>query len=573
MVKKIFLVCVISVLCINLSFAQVDFNKQYFNAKTLFREGKYNLAMESFKPLTQYDQNNVFTEYASFYYALSAYNLNFKAVSKDAFTQLKTLHPKWEKMDEVNFWLGKIQLENKEYFVGLKTLTLITDKKLQKDVDQVKRNALRDITDLETLRRINIEYPKDEIVATYLAIALSKNTVDPNNLAQLEAIIGTFGFKKSDFIPEAPKTVHKDVYSVSALLPLMVSTLDPSPSMKRNQNVLDMYEGMKLAVDTLSKQGIKLSLRAYDTERSNDKIKTILATEELKNTDLIVGPFFQEENKFIQEFSLNNKINVFNPVSNNAELIAGNPYAFLYQPSFEVIGKKSGEFLAGYAKKKNCIVYYGTSKRDSILAANFNQTASENGLRILSSNRLSRENFGKVLTMLATPTEYDEFHYPKQFTLKKDSLGSIFVASDDALIYAKVLSSIETRKDSVIVLGSEAWLDQAVVDAGKYQTLPVVLASPNFSSSDNAYLKAFTKKFVKTHGRAPTTYAKYGYEFMLFVGHQLKKNGVYFQEGLSATNFIPGYLTEGYNFQFSRDNQLIPFVRFKNGKRVVIEKR
>ncbi len=573
MVKKTILTSLVFVICINLSFAQIEYNKQYFNAKTLFREGKYNLAMESFKPLIPYDQNNVFAEYASFYYALSAYNLNFKAVSKDAFTQLKTLHPKWEKMDEVNFWLGKIQLENKEYFVGLATLSSITDKKLQKDVDQLKRNTLRNLTDLETLKRIHTEYPKDEIVATYLATALSKSMGDPINKSQLEVLINAFNFKKSDFIPEAPKTFYKDIYSVSVMLPLMVSTLDASPTKKRNQTVLDLYEGMKLAVDTLSKQGIQLSMRAYDTERSNDKIKTILATEELKNTDLIVGPFFQEENKFIQEFSLNNQINVFNPVSNNTELIAANPYAFLYQPSVETIGKKSGEFLASYAKKKNCIVYYGSSKRDSLLAANFNAKAKENGLKVLSSNRLTRESVGKILTMLATPTEYDEYRYPKQFTLKKDSLGSIFVASDDALIYAKVLSSIETRKDSVIVLGSENWLDQAVVDAGKYQTLPVVLTSPNFSSSDNPYLKAFTKKFIKTHGRAPSTYAKYGYEFMLFIGERLKKDGVYFQDGLNATNFIKGHLIEGYNFQFSHDNQLIPFVRYKNGKMVVIEKR
>ncbi len=573
MVKKIILVSLISVLFINLAFAQIDYSKQYFNAKALFREGKFSLAMESFKPLIPYDQNNVFAEYASFYYALSAYNQGFKAVAKDAFTQLKTLHPNWEKIDEVNFWLGKIQLENHEYFVGLKNLASIIDKKLQKDVDELKRNTLRGLTEVETLKRIHSEYPKDEIVATYLATALSKNINDPNDKNQLESLIRTFNLKKSDFIPEAPKTFYKDVYSVSILLPLMVNTLDASNSKKRNQTVLDLYEGMKLAVDTLSKQGIQISMRAYDTERNNDKIKSILATDELKNTDLMVGPFFQEENKFIQEFSLNNRINVFNPVSNNSELIHLNPYAFLYQPSIETIGKKSGEFLAAYAKKKNCIVYYGMSKRDSILAANFNQKAKENGLKILSYNRLSKESVGRILSMLATPTEYDEYHYPKQFTLKKDSLGSIFVASDDALIYAKVLSSIETRKDSVLVLGSENWLDQAVIDAGKYQDLPVILTAPNFSSNENVYFRAFTKKFIKIHGRAPTTYAKYGYEFMLFIGDQLKKSGVYFQDGLNATNFIPGHLTEGYNFQFSHDNQLIPFVRFKDGKMVVIEKR
>ena len=49
------------------AFAQVDFTKQYFNAKTLFREGKWNLAMESFKPLMPYSTGNPFSEYASFF--------------------------------------------------------------------------------------------------------------------------------------------------------------------------------------------------------------------------------------------------------------------------------------------------------------------------------------------------------------------------------------------------------------------------------------------------------------------------------------------------------------------------
>jgi hypothetical protein len=34
----------------------------------------------------------------------------------------------------------------------------------------------------------------------------------------------------------------------------MASTLDPSPAPKRNQAVLDLYEGMKLAVDTLKRK-------------------------------------------------------------------------------------------------------------------------------------------------------------------------------------------------------------------------------------------------------------------------------------------------------------------------------
>src|SRR5215207_4502887 len=100
MVRNVIFICCFLVLVAQSTFAQTDYNKQYFNAKALFREGKYNLAMESFKPLIPYASKNSFSEYASFYYALAAYNQGFKAVAKNTLSQLKTLHPKWDKMDE-----------------------------------------------------------------------------------------------------------------------------------------------------------------------------------------------------------------------------------------------------------------------------------------------------------------------------------------------------------------------------------------------------------------------------------------------------------------------------------------
>jgi hypothetical protein len=402
--------------------AQVDYNKQFFAGKQLFREGKYNLAMETFKPLIPYDSRNQFSAYAAFYYALSAYNLNYSAVAKDMFQQIKSQHPTWDKIDEVNFWLGKIFLDNKDFFQGMKMLSSIQDKKMDADVAAVKTKALRNVTDLETIKRLQDAYPKDEAVTKALALALAKDLANPVSRAQLENLLSKYNLRRADFIPEAPKTFYKDVYTVSVVMPFMANRIQPTLSPpKPNQIVLDFYEGMELAADTLEKQGIHISLRAYDTERNAEKIKNVLATEELKSSDLIVGPFFQEENKYIQEFSQTQKINVFTPLDARSELIGMNPFAFLYQPSNETLGKRSGEFLASYPlKKKNCIVYYGISKRDSIVAANFVQASTAKGLKIISSNKIAKESVSKIMSMLATPTEFDEFKYPKQFTLKKD---------------------------------------------------------------------------------------------------------------------------------------------------------
>lgn len=552
------------------SFAQVDYNRQFFNAKQLFREGKYNLAMETFKPLIPYDQNNSFSEYASFYYALSAYHQGYKSVAKEQFNQLKKLHPKWDKIDEVNYWLARIHLENGDYFQGLKLLSSL-DKKIQQDAEGIKQRALVKVTDPETLRMMYEEYPGDPIIAEQLALILTKDLSDPPSKALLEKVISQHKLQRSTYIPEAPRSFKKDRYSVSVIMPFMANTLEPTPSKKRNQIVLDLYEGMKLAVDTLAAMGTNISLRAYDSERDNKKIQQLLNTDELKNTDLIVGPFFQEESKPILDFATQNRINVINPFFNNSDLLAGNPYSFLFQPSTETIGKESGEFLARYATRKNCLVFSGTTRRDSLLAKTFMESARANGLRIIGYKAVSKENVKTILATLATPTEFDEFKYPKQFTLKKDSIGSVFVASDDPLIYAKVVSGVETRGDRAVVLGSEAWLDQTVVAFEKYQTLPIVLAAPNFIAAGDPELEAFTKKYIRTHGKVPSSHAKLGYELMLFAGRQLGENGVYFQEALDKKPFVPGFLYQGFNFQSSRNNQFVPFIQYSDDRMRVIE--
>ncbi len=570
--KKI--VLIVFALFLNLAlWAQIDYSKQYQNAKDFFRQGKYNLAMESFKPLIAYDQKNQYSPYASFYYALSAYRQGYDAVAKDMFLQIKSVHPKWEKMDEVNLWLAMIYFRSHDYFQGVKILNAIQDKKQADYIKGIKEQYLSEITDAETLKMMLEEYPNDGEVAKVLARTLANDLSDDENKKTLESLIERFRLQRQDFIPEAPATFHKERYSVSVLLPFMLETLDARPGKKRNQIVLDFYEGLKLALDTLNTKGPEINLRAYDTDKGLDNLRRILQTEELKNTDLIIGPLFPEENKIVQEFSMNQQVNVVNPFSNNSDIIGNNPYAFLFQPSSETIGKKAAGYIAGHSRKKLCMLFYGYSHRDSVLAANFTQKANELGLQIVANKRIAKDDAGEIISILATPTEYDEFKFPSQFTLKKDSIASIFVATDEPLIYTKVISAVETRGDSVRVVGSENWIDDTAVAFEKYQTLGVAFAAPDFVSSGSPRRRAFISRYIKKYGHMPSSLSQLGYEMMLFFGNQLKTNGVYFQDGLQSAKSLPGYLFQGFNYQYSRENQVVPFVKFVDGKLTLIEVR
>jgi tetratricopeptide (TPR) repeat protein len=556
-----------------LGVAQVNYQQQYTNAKNLFKEGKYNLAMESFKAIIPYDKNNTFSEYASFYYSISAYNQGYKSVARDMFNQIKQLYPAWDQLNEVNLWLARIHFENKEYFQALNVLQSIRDQKLETDINALKRFGFSGVEDVDLLKRLHEDYPKDAIIGERLAAVLANDINSEADKELLEKLITTFKLKRDEYIEATPETVYKDTYSVSLLFPFLVNSLDPSPSRKRNQFVLDLYEGMKLAVDTLAKQGIKISLRAYDTERNPDKIKSILGRDELKATDLIVGPLFQEENALVQDFSRLYRINLFNPVSNNFDLVRENPYGFLFQPSLETLGEQSAYMLDRQLTNKKCMIFLGDTRRDSTLAMSFIEAAKATNLKIIQIEKFSRESSGRILSILATPTEYDEFKYPKQFTLPKDSLGCVFVASDDPLIYSKVISSVTTRGDGVTIVGNETWLDQTT-DYEKFQSLNILMTAPTFTYTDRPAYVAFQKKFIRTHGRTPgiasQNYAKIGYDFMLFAGTMLKKHGVYFQNGFSR-GIIPGFLFFGYDFRYNRNNQLVNFIRVKEGELVKVD--
>jgi len=549
-----------------------DFKRDYKKAKELFRDGNYSLAMDGFKSLMVYDRNNPYPEYACFYYALSAQRLGFSTLAKEMFTQTKKIYSKWDQLDEVNYWLVKIYLEQREYFHAWQLANEIKDPALKLDIDALKANSLLKMDDAETLKMLLEENPHDQQISYALAKAIGKEApmVDAG---LLDSLANEFTWKKEDFISnDVLRPVFKDRYRVALMLPFRTSTLDPGPGKKKSQFVLDLYEGMKLASDSLTGEGVLLDLLAYDTDHDADTVKKLLKEPELKSADIIVGPLFSEDAKLIQEFSEINKINiVVNPLSYNSDMLAHNPFAILFQPSYATLGQKSAEMLAPKVSNKNCFVFYGENPKDSIMASSFIRTATNLGLKIVYVEEVRSETSVDILATLATPTEFDEWKNPTQFKLKLDSIGSIFVASDDPLIYTKVINSVESRGDSVLVVGQENWLEDNSVDLSKFEKVNVALAAPNFSSVAGQPYLQFRRKYLQAHGTLPSSYAQKGYEFMMVLGHALKEFGVYFQDG-STKAIVPGVLTFGYQMMPTHDNGIVPFISFKGGKLEAINK-
>lgn len=92
-----------------------SFQQKYGYAKTLFKEGKYNLAQEAFKELIPYQEGNPFSRYASFI-TRSALTIRVIVPLRATCFCRSNPHPQWNQIDEVNLWLARIYFDEKIIF-------------------------------------------------------------------------------------------------------------------------------------------------------------------------------------------------------------------------------------------------------------------------------------------------------------------------------------------------------------------------------------------------------------------------------------------------------------------------
>ncbi len=85
---------------------------------------------------------------------------------------------------------------------------------------------------------------------------------------------------------------------------------------------ISFVEGAKLAVDSLKKMGVNVDLQIYDVDKSLKKTTKVLQNPELKNADLIIGPFYSESFNQVALFAGNFGIPIINPLTYRQSVLA-----------------------------------------------------------------------------------------------------------------------------------------------------------------------------------------------------------------------------------------------------------
>lgn len=547
-----------------LTYGQTDYEAQYTKGKQFFRSGQYNLAMESFKLLTNANPDNPYGAYASYYYAIAAYREGFNPMAKSMFLQIKQRYPRWNQIDEVNLWLGKLHFENDENLSALRALQDIQKPTLEVLATSLKQYELRQIDSLDEVKSLLEYFPEDRHIAMELAYKIAHQPLVNQDREQLETLISKFDLDASKLqVSSVSENVFKDRYRVAVLLPFLTDRLTPDERKKVNQVVLDLYQGIQLAHDSLVNDGFDIELLAYDTKADSAATARLLQKPEMKSVDLFIGPLFTGPIQAASSFAYANEINMFNPFSGDIAYIANNPFYFLCQSPEELVGKKAAQYVRQNARNKVGVVFSGTEQKDLDMAGAYIAEVKKDSFNLVITRSIAKGETEDVLDLLLKK-DGDEYK------IGRDSIGHIFLSTDDQLISSKVFSAIETRGDSIMVVCSSKLLEETGINYNIYSRQNIVLYAPSYTMKEtNAYMN-FRDKFIEKHRKVPSEGATTGYDLMMLLGTSLNRYGKYFQIGWNELDAIPGVLSFGYNYSNSNYNKRIPFLKYSEGGSVEI---
>ena len=205
----------------------------------------------------------------------------------------------------------------------------------------LKEVAKRFNVSVEEIRSINprisdqVRY-NDVIRIPLPAVAVMPGKTEPPVEAQKE--------KEQEKVSDCRDPINKTrIYNIALMLPLYLEQADTTNQffyLNTDEadkyapfRFLSFYQGLKLALDSMATMGFKARLSVYDVDQTAYKAERALAAPELKNADLIVGPFHLNTFPQVAEFARQHQIPIVNPLTQKTDIVEGNPFVFKVQPT------------------------------------------------------------------------------------------------------------------------------------------------------------------------------------------------------------------------------------------------
>ena len=343
--------------------------------------------------------------------------------------------------------------------------------------------------------------------------------------------------------PNVPSSDKLASYNISVLFPFYSDAYNPENdrSRKKSKRAVQLYGGMKLAINKLEKEGVKMNINVFDTKGKTAVTNELMRRGDVYSADVIFGPFRSDNLKIGAAIAQEIKKPFISPMNPSDKITANNPYFIQAKPSLSAHCEAITDHLLNTYTPTQVVLVVRDKVGERERIKMFQDA--------LASKLKSKdgEKFREYLV-----TDYgNEFENMDFTNYMLEGAPTVFVVpswSSESFIN-NVLRKIRLVKleNEVRVYGMPQWKDYERVSYDYYEVLDVHVSSDNQLDRSKTNIQNFARAYFDKFGEMPTEDAYYGYDMTLYMGKMLVKHGSQFQTQIDAEPFMG--LTTGFEFE------------------------
>jgi ABC-type branched-subunit amino acid transport system substrate-binding protein len=526
-----------------------DPNTRYRNGKTLIEQKRYDLAMQELQPLTEAAAKFERAPEAAYLYAVAAARAKKWAEAEQMINLLRNEYPQWAGMPEAYFLQGQISFEQGEPDNALTMLSQIPANQLRAQRAAMKTTYLARIQDKALWQNLLRRHQQDTTLARAYAEQLVYGSLytDADKPA-LEQLVQQYGLDRMRYTPR-PRPAKKGSYNVAVLLPFEFN--DPSwETRRRLQFVNDLYAGMKLAQDSLQREGHPVQLYAYDTGADTTQLKQLLQLPELASMDLIVGPVYKSGSKILARYAREKQIIVVNPLSQDGDLVLDNPWHYLFEASVATQARAAAQFAYRAFGGGPALLLHENTKDEGIFGQAYKTMYESLG--------------GRVLALRQVDSEVPDAISAAFGGIDINSASHIVVASDARKAGPATLKTMQTLGLRTPLITYASWIENPSISPSQLDYREVFFVQPKFIDKTLPVVRHFRQVYTQQQNIPPSIFAFSGFELLYYFGNQLHQNGPAFQQQLAASGPVSGVMFQGIGYPGNaHDNQYVPITKLE----------
>ncbi|MCL6261693.1 ABC transporter substrate-binding protein [Aquiflexum sp. TKW24L] len=519
----------------------------YKRAKTLIGYGNYSDAMDLMRPYMEESRYGKLASYAQYHFGFSAFQNKQVELAKSVIKPLAE-NKNWEKQDDARYLLALIYFEETKNIEALQEIALIKNPEIFTQGERASLNYLRK-TSVSFLIANLSKFKNNNGYLVALREQLEKQSIMSNDERVLLQQL-----KSNENPIKSPTSSNKNFQTldISILLPFNYSGGTDVKSISQGNFVLELYQGLRFALDELIANGYNINVRTYDTQRNNSRLQNILNDPFLMKSDVIIGPIYPEESDLVLQFSQKNNIPFINPLSNLDDKIQGYENAYLFRPAVSSLSNGLLKYLETNLEGKSLAIGYSSAGRDEQLMAKLVEDATSQGFKIVSKTLVSPKNINQF------------FDSGINSSSKADA---IIIISDDPNIAQGSFGYLESKNLKTPVIVMDSWLYFNFASYEMMENQNFVFLGNNSIDFSNPNLELFRNGFNEEYGKFPSLNMHLGYELTYWIAETINPSkGFEFRKNLNQNRFKPGKITFGFDFTNANNNRYVPVLKLYNGK-------